>query len=196
VELVGGDTTRGDNIVVSVQMTGDVASGSAILRSGAKVGDTIFVTGTVGDAAAGLERVGEQRAVDYLACRFARPQARVETGLRLAGRAHAAIDLSDGLVADLVKLLEASGVGAELHIDRLPLSQELRHAASPDDARRFAMDGGDDYELCFTMPEAALPEGVSDDVTAVGRITGSRELVCLDEGVVVPFDSSGYRHFK
>jgi thiamine-monophosphate kinase len=196
VELVGGDTTRGDNVVVSVQMTGDVAAGTATLRSGARTGDAIFVTGTVGDAAAGLERIGEERAVDYLAGRFARPQARVATGLRLAGRANAAIDLSDGLVADLAKLIEASGVGAELHVDRLPLSDELRQAVSPDDVRRFAMGGGDDYEICFTMPEAALPENLTDPVTAVGRITGSGELICIDRGVVVPYDSSGYRHFR
>jgi thiamine-monophosphate kinase len=196
VELVGGDTTRGDNIVISVQMTGDVDAGNAILRSGATVGDSIFVTGTIGDAAAGLGRIGENPAADYLARRFARPRARVATGLRLAGRAHAAIDLSDGLVADLAKLIEASGVGAEIDVDRLPLSDELRQAAGPREARRFAMGGGDDYEICFTMPEAALPDELPDPVTAIGRITGLGELVCLDEGVVVPFDSSGYRHFR
>ena len=196
VELVGGDTTRGDNVVVTVQMTGDVEAGSALLRSGAEVGDSIFVTGTVGDAAAGLGRVGAERAADYLARRFACPQARIATGLRLSGYATAAIDLSDGLVADLAKLIEASGVGAELRVDGLPLSDELRQAVSPDDARRFALAGGDDYEICFTMPETRLPEDLPDPVTAIGRITGSDELVCLDGDVVVPFDCSGYRHFR
>jgi thiamine-monophosphate kinase len=180
VELVGGDTTRGDNIVISVQMTGDIDTGNALLRSGANVGDSIFVTGTVGDAAAGLQRIGEHQAA----------------GLRLAGCAHAAIDLSDGLVADLAKLIEASGVGAELNVEDLPLSDELRQAAGPDEARRFALGGGDDYEICFTMPEAELPDELPDPVTAIGRITGSGELVCLDDGVIVPFDSSGYRHFR
>ncbi len=196
VVLVGGDTTRGDSVVVSVQMTGEVAPGEAMLRSGAKPGDTIFVTGTLGDAAAGLARVGKDQAVDYLARRFARPQARVATGLRLAGIAHAAIDLSDGLVADLSKLACASGVGAELYVERLPLSAELLDAAGPADARRCAMGGGDDYEICFTLPEAELPGDLPTAVTAIGRITSSGEVVCLDEGVVVPFESSGYRHFR
>jgi thiamine-monophosphate kinase len=195
VELVGGDTTRGGNVVVSVQMTGDADPGRALLRSGAKEGDSIFVTGTVGDAAAGLGRVGSVQAVDYLARRFARPEARVATGLRLAGRAHAAIDLSDGLVADLTKLVESSGVGAELYVERLPLSAQLLDAAGLIDARRLAMGGGDDYEICFTMPENQLPDDLPAPVTAVGRITASGEVICLDQGVVVPFESSGYRHF-
>ena len=196
VELVGGDTTRGDSIVVSVQMTGDVAPGEAMLRSGAVVGDTVFVTGTLGDAAAGLARVGGKQAVDFLARRFARPQARIATGLRLAGRANAAIDLSDGLVADLSKLVEASGVGAELYVERLPLSAELLSVVGPADARRFAMGGGDDYEICFTMANADLPEDLPTAVTAIGRITAAGGLICLDEGHVVSFESSGYRHFR
>ena len=196
VELVGGDTTRGDGIVVSVQMTGDVVPGNAILRSGARVGDTIFVTGTLGDAALGLDRLGEGREDDYLVRRFARPDARVATGLRLAGRAHAAIDLSDGLVADVSKLAEASRVGAEIYVERLPLSVELLSVTAPADARRFAMAGGDDYELCFTMPEASRPADLPAAVTAIGRISRSGEVVCLDEGVVVPFESGGYRHFR
>lgn len=196
VQLVGGDTTRGNGVVVSVQMTGDVAPGTALLRSAAQNGDTVFVTGTVGDAAAGLARIGAEQAVDYLARRFARPQARVDTGLQLVGHARAAIDLSDGLVADLGKLAEASGVGAELHVERLPVSAELLDAVGPADARRFAMGGGDDYEICFAMPSADLPHDLPVPVTAVGRITPSGGVVCLDEGIVVPFDAGGYRHFR
>ena len=76
------------------------------------------------------------------------------------------------------------------------MSDELRQVAGPDEARRFALGGGDDYEICFKMPEAELPDELPDPVTAIGRITGSGELVCLDDGVIVPFDSSGYPHFR
>ena len=196
VQLVGGDTTRGDTFVVSVQMTGDVDPGNAIHRSGAKTGDTIYVTGTLGDAAAGLDRISTENTDDYLVARFARPSARVATGLALAGLANAAIDLSDGLVADLSKVLEASNVGAELDIDRLPLSEALIASAGPEQASQLALGGGDDYELCFTMPESKLPVEMPCEITSIGRVTDSGELVCMNRGVVVPFDDSGYRHFQ
>lgn len=196
VQLVGGDTTRGDNLVVSVQMTGDVEPGHAIHRSGARVGDTIYVTGTLGDAAAGLDRIATTSTDDYLVARFARPSARVATGLVLSGVANSAIDVSDGLVADLSKVLEASQVGADVDIDRLPLSRALLDAAGPEQALRLALGGGDDYELCFTMPASDLPSDLPCEISAIGRITDSGRLVCLDQGVVVPFDDSGYRHFR
>lgn len=196
VQLVGGDTTRGDTFVVSVQMTGAVDPGDAIHRSGAKAGDRIYVTGTLGDAAAGLERSSTMSSDDYLVARFARPSARVATGLALAGIANAAIDLSDGLVADLSKVLEASDVGAELDIDYLPLSEALIAAVGPKQASQLALGGGDDYELCFSMPESKLPTNLPGEITAIGRVTDSGHLVCMDRGAVVPFDNSGYRHFR
>lgn len=196
VQLVGGDTTRGDTMVVSVQMTGDVDPGMAIHRSGAKAGDTIYVTGTLGDAAAGLDRISTESTDDYLVARFVRPSARVATGIALAGIAHAAIDVSDGLVADLGKVLEASNVGAELNIECLPLSEALVAAAGPEQASQLALGGGDDYELCFTMPESRLPADLPIEISAIGRVTDSGHLVCIDRGVVVPFDASGYRHFR
>ena len=146
VMLVGGDTTSGDQLVVSVQMSGDLAPGTALYRSGAKAGDTVFVTGTLGDAAAGLEQWSAGAGDQYLTSRFARPSARVGVGRALAGIAHAAIDLSDGLVADLSKILEASHVGAELDLQRLPLSEELLRTVGREQALRYAMGGGDDYE--------------------------------------------------
>lgn len=195
VALVGGDTTRGDQLVVSVQMEGDLEPGTAVYRSGAKPGDSIFVTGTVGDAAAGLSRFARSSRDDYLVRRFARPTARVGVGRALAGVAHAAIDVSDGLAGDLCKILEASGAGAELDLQRLPLSQELLAAAGRERALDYAMRGGDDYELCFTLPESALPAAVVNQVTAIGRITGGPGLVCRDGETVVPFEDAGYRHF-
>jgi thiamine-monophosphate kinase len=196
VMLVGGDTTSGEQLVVSVQMSGDLAPGTALYRSGATAGDTVFVTGTLGDAAAGLEQLSAGAGEQYLTRRFARPSARVGVGRALAGIAHAAIDLSDGLVADLSKILEASHAGAELDLQRLPLSEELLRTVGREQALRHAMGGGDDYELCFTLPESGLPAEISTEVTPIGRITREPGLVCRDGDSVVPFDNTGYRHFR
>jgi thiamine-monophosphate kinase len=195
VALAGGDTTKGSQLVTSIQMSGDLAPGTALYRSGAKDGDTIYVTGTLGDAAAGLSRLSEVPCRHYLARRFARPTARVAVGSALAGIAHAAIDVSDGLVADLAKVLEASRAGAELELHHLPLSQELLDAVGREQALQHAMGGGDDYELCFTLPESLLPADIASEVTAIGRITAETGLVCRDGDSVVPFDDTGYRHF-
>ena len=195
VALVGGDTTKGEQLVVSVQMSGELEPGTALYRGGAQDGDTIYVTGTVGDAAAGLKLMAEGSVEHPLARRFARPTARVRAGTALAGFAHATIDLSDGFVADLSKLLEASGVGAEVDLQRLPLSKELLDAVGRDEALRYAMHGGDDYELCFTMPESRLPGTIAEEVTAIGRITAAPGLACRDGDSVVPVDDTGYRHF-
>lgn len=195
VVLAGGDTTKGSQLVTSIQMSGDLAPGTALYRSGAKAGDTIYVTGTLGDAAAGLSRLSEGPCRHYLARRFARPTARVAVGSALAGIAHAAIDVSDGLVADLAKVLEASRAGAELELHHLPLSQELLDAVGREQALQHAMGGGDDYELCFTLPESLLPADIASEVTAIGRITAETGLVCRDGDSVVPFDDTGYRHF-
>ena len=196
VVLVGGDTTKGEQLVCSVQMSGDLAPGTALYRGGAKPGDTIYVTGTLGDAAAGLRQFSDDERNQYLASRFARPTARVGVGRALAGIAHAAIDVSDGLVGDLVKILEASGTGAELAVQRLPVSQELLEAVGRKQALEHAMGGGDDYELCFTMPESLLPQEIGAQVTAIGRITAENGLACRDGDAVVPFDATGYRHFQ
>lgn len=194
VALVGGDTTSGEAVVATVHITGDVEEGGALLRSGARTGDTIFVTGTVGDAAAGLELLGRGERDDFLIRRFLRPRARIETGLSLVGRASAVIDVSDGLIGDLKKLLDASGVGGELDIERVPISDAVR--SHFDEARQthFALTGGDDYELCFT----ARPDMVGHiaDLTAIGNVAGEQGLVCRRNGVIVDYDDSGYRHFQ
>jgi thiamine-monophosphate kinase len=193
VSLVGGDTTQGDSVVITLHISGEVDEGGALLRSGAQPGDTVFVTGTVGDAAAGLELLHEGVVDGELVRRFLRPTARIATGLRLGGNAHAAIDLSDGLVADLKKLLDASGVGAVLEIEKVPLSDALRSCFDIDSARQFALTGGDDYELCFAAPGDAVAD--IDGITAIGRVTAGRDLVCRHDGEIVEVDVSGYRHF-
>lgn len=195
VTLVGGDTTRAPKVVATVQVCGTVPEGQALLRSGAQTGDTIYVTGTVGDAAAGLDGLTHGRPVKELVNRFARPSARVAYGRRLLGIASAAIDLSDGLLGDLKKLLTASGVGAELDLAELPVSNVLTENYAPERALRLALSGGDDYELLFTCAQPPPDPGVMP-VTAIGTVTGSRDVVLRLGDEIVPYDDSGYRHFE
>ena len=195
VALVGGDTTSAPQVVTSVQVTGEIDPGRALLRSGARPGDTIYVTGTVGDAAAGLHGLLSGRPVKELVARFARPSARVAYGQALVGCASAAIDLSDGLHGDLAKLLLASGVGAELDLAVLPLSDALIDNYPTERATAFALGGGDDYELCFTA-SGELPDPGVMPLAAIGTVTEGHELVCRRDGDIVPFDDSGYRHFQ
>jgi len=194
VALIGGDTTSGEMVVATVHITGDVEEGGALLRNGAQPGDTIFVSGTLGDAAAGLQLLEQNDRDDYLANCFLRPRARIELGRELAGKASAVIDVSDGLLGDLKKLLQASAVGAELDVERVPQSVALRSRFGADERRRFALTGGDDYELCFTAA-ADRVSGI-DGITAIGVITVGNELQCRLDGAVVDYSDSGYRHFK
>lgn len=192
VALIGGDTTNGTQLVATVHVTGDVEAGQALLRSGARVGDTIFVTGTPGDAAAGLLLLTRGEHDDYLVERFLRPSARIETGRRLLGRASAAIDVSDGLAGDLGKLLQASGAGGTLDIDRIPVSAAMQACFKESERHRLAVTGGDDYELCFTARPADV-EGING-VTAIGTVVEGSGLQIKNRGVVVEYDGSGYRH--
>jgi thiamine-monophosphate kinase len=195
VVLVGGDTTGAPQVVVTVQMTGEIAEGAAILRSGARPGDRIYITGTVGDAAAGLYGLLHGQPEKELVSRFVRPSPRVRYGQSLVGVASAAIDLSDGLYGDLAKLLAASGVGADIDLGKLPISEALAAAWRPERQRSFALAGGDDYELCFTTAEDVPDPGVMP-LTEIGVVTERTDLVCRLDGDVVPFDDSGYRHFQ
>ena len=196
VALVGGDTTFGKSLVVSVQITGDVATGKAIKRSGANVGDHIFVTGTVGDAAAGLDLITTGMPDSFLSARFLRPNARVDYGQALLDVATAAIDVSDGLYADLAKLLEASGVGGTLETEELPFSPTLSALFDTGARLRFGLTGGDDYELCFTAASTEVPAGKGFRVTRIGTVTADEKLTCRLNGEIVPFANSGYRHFQ
>ncbi len=196
VSLVGGDTTRGDTIVVSVQISGDVAKGAAVHRSGAVAGDTIYVTGTLGDAGAGLALLSAGNSDEFLLQRFLRPTARVAAGLALPGLASSAIDISDGLLGDLQKLLDASGAGGEIHIETLPVSGALKSAFDEKSQHRFALTAGDDYELCFTSSLSVPAELGGVPVTAIGTITEGSSLVCRNNGEIVELADSGYRHFQ
>ena len=180
VALVGGDTTRGP-LAVTVQVLGQVAAGTALRRSGARPGDLVYVTGWPGDAAAGLAllegRLGGQGANrSALEGKFRRPEPRVAFGERLRGVASACIDVSDGLAADLGRLAAASGVGATLRAEELPLSTALYALAGEQRARELALAGGDDYELVFTVPAAARQA-----LAALTASTGAPACHCIGE---------------
>ena len=205
VVLIGGDTTHGDEAVVTIQITGEVEPGSAMLRSGAVAGDSVYVTGTVGDAAAGLSilQSGAPRNddIDYLVQRFARPTARVDLGRAIASVASAAIDLSDGLYTDTDKLLSASHVSGIIEVNQIPLSLQLRNTMAPSDALQFALGGGDDYELCFTSAAShetiyEIAEKTGVPVTCIGIVADGAGLTCTEDGATYDYTSAGYRHFR
>jgi thiamine-monophosphate kinase len=163
VALVGGDTTRGP-LTVAVQILGHVPRGTALRRSGARAGDVLAVTGTLGDAGAGLHFVTTPPAADIrgaaleLIQRFDYPTPRVSFGLAARGIATAAMDLSDGLIGDLPKLAQASGLAAHVAVERLPLSEALRAAVPGVQARDWALAAGDDYELLLAVPAPRYAE--------------------------------------
>lgn len=208
VALIGGDTTRG-GLTISVQILGSVAAGKALLRSGARAGDLIFVSGTLGDAGLALRLLSRPLvcAADTRAALDARlhqPEPRVLLGMHLRDIASAAIDVSDGLLADLGHILERSGVGATVWVDRLPRSSAFKncmpeHAA---DWYELPLSAGDDYELCFTVaPEqlAALHVCASElamPITEIGVIEATLGLRCShdDARPYVP-QRHGYEHF-
>jgi thiamine-monophosphate kinase len=208
VQLVGGDTTRGA-LSISVQAFGFVPAGEALRRSAARPGDLIYVTGTLGDAGLGLEAAlgrlaaGSEQAA-WLVGRLNRPTPRIAAGLALRGIAHAAIDISDGLRADLGHILAASGVGATVHVERLPLSPAFIALAGGEAGWEVALSAGDDYELCFTVPvarEAQLARALADFGCACTRIGVIEEqpglrLLRASGSAFVPEAGGGYEHFR
>jgi thiamine-monophosphate kinase len=207
VALVGGDTTRGP-FSLSVAVHGFVPPGQALTRAAACVGDAVFVTGALGDAAGGLRLVQGERPFDAadaahraLRARLDRPTPRVRTGVALRGLANACIDVSDGLVADLGHVCAASGVGAELDIGALPLSSMLRAVFGDSAARECALMGGDDYELCFTVPTAAIGAmhealaAAGAHATRIGAIVEGRG-VCATGGAPLAVARDGWDHFR
>lgn len=207
VQLVGGDVTRGP-LTITLQAHGFVPPGLALRRNGARPGDVICVTGTLGDAALGLALARQQLhgggddAVTYLRDRLERPTPRLRQGLELRGLASAAIDISDGLAQDLGHILERSGVGACVQVERLPLSPALLACTDSDSALALALAGGDDYELCFTVPPQRLPQvqALALDwdcaLTAIGVIEAGAGLRCRrEDGAVYTLAQPGYDHF-
>jgi thiamine-monophosphate kinase len=184
VALVGGDTTRGP-LTVTVTVAGTVPPGRALMRAGARPGDDLWVSGTPGDAAAGLAILegrlpAQGRARDALLARFQLPQPRVALGLALRGIATACIDVSDGLAGDLAKICAASSVGADVDGRELPLSAGLCSVAPPDARLAYALGGGDDYELLFTAGAGERARIATLDAGVVLRRIGS---IAETEGV-------------
>ncbi|MGH8519450.1 MAG: thiamine-phosphate kinase [Panacagrimonas sp.] len=200
VSLVGGDTTRGP-LSITLTAMGVVPSGTALRREGARAGDAICVTGTLGDAALAL-RLGAGVEVPGLRARLDRPQPRLVAGQVLRDLAHAAIDLSDGLAGDLSHVLRASGVGARIEADRLPASKDfLRHLTADMSRVGLQAQGGDDYELCVCMPAEAVETAIARleglPLAVVGQITAERGLRFVDgAGATIAVPPHGYRHFE
>lgn len=206
IELVGGDTTAGPlNICIAV--FGEVPPGQALLRSGARAGDDLYVSGTLGDARLALELFRGSltlpgNALDQVRLAMEMPQPRVALGLALRGVASSAIDVSDGLLGDLRHVLKRSNVGATLQADALPRSAMLQ-GLPPDLQRRFGLAGGDDYELLFTAPEAARADvqaaakRADVAVTRIGRIDSVPGLRLIDaQGEALPDNYASFDHFK
>lgn len=203
VDLIGGDTTRGP-LSVTVQVLGRAVDEHVLTRAGGHVGDDVYVTGTLGDGAAAIAlhaRSTESREAAELFRRFSYPEPRIREGLALRTLASAAIDVSDGLVADLGHLCRQSGCGARIEVERLPLSAELEAAVSGERAVDFALTGGDDYELCFTAPAARAEAvaAVSEDrgvpITRIGALVAGEGVVCYRNGEPMPKALAGYTHF-
>ncbi len=202
VALVGGDTTRGP-LTITVQVQGLVPTATAVLRRGARPGDLICVSGTLGDAGLALRLLDAGESVsEFLRGRLERPTPRVEFGLALRGTATAMIDLSDGLAADLGHILGASGVGAEIRLSDLPLSRAVSDRLAADADWELPLAAGDDYELCCCVPEqkrariADLAERLGIRIQAIGRVQSEAGLRCLlEDGSILDPRQSGYDHF-
>ena len=209
--LVGGDVTRGP-LTVCIQVHGTVPAGTALRRDGAVPGDDIYVTGTLGDAAAALPLVlgdkGQAEnlspdAITALQEAYYRPALQIRCGQALRGVATAAIDLSDGLASDLPHILDASGVGASIDLGRLPMSDVFRAVVPESDQWSLATSGGDDYRLCFTAPRSArdavqsLVAVADSGIHRIGRVESSPGLRWqAPDGSVVRMNEGGYRHFS
>ncbi len=210
IGLLGGDLVSADGPpTLSLTALGRVPAGTALRRTGARAGDLIYVSGTIGDGALGLKAVrGEIEGLeagqrDFLARRYRLPRPRLELGQRLRGLARGVIDISDGLAADLGHICRLAGCGAEVEAARVPLSEAARAAlAMAPDLLVAALTGGDDYELLFTLAPpreaaiAALGEENALPLTCIGRITRSGGVRVIDsKGTPLDLGEGGYRHF-
>ena len=199
--LIGGDTTRGP-LTVTVQVHGSIPAGAAIKRSGATIGDKIWVSGSLGDGAAALALIENnlvltENASNYLQLRFYQPAIEFSLAVKLRAVASSCIDVSDGLLADLGHICEASNVGAIVQLAQLPIASVWRDAVSIEQARQWALTGGDDYRLCFTAAEqhtkylALLP-----GVTCIGDIVIAGGIDVQDEnGLPYSVSDKGFQHF-
>ncbi len=202
IQLVGGDTTQGPRSI-TVTAHGLVESGKALRRDTAQPDDLIYLTGTIGDAAVALLLQSgsylPQRGSEQLMQRLQRPTPRIQIGRSLVDIAHAAIDISDGVLADLGHICAQSGVAAEINLHQIPLSSEVREYLEKTADWATILKGGDDYELCFTLPpgrEDALTD-MGCEVTCIGRAISGSGIRCLQEdGGELSISGDGYEHFR
>ena len=208
VSLIGGDTTKGP-LSITLTAQGFLPENQGLFRHQAKVGDWIFVSGFLGDSAAGLDLLLQNRKIEnesdrYFIQRHLHPTPRVELGLALRSFSCCALDISDGLLADLGHILERSQVGAEIYLENLPLSHHLCTQYEQTQAEKFALTGGEDYELCFTVSEEKREEmeqvlrsqGIK--VTCIGQIlpaTSGLNLLKNGKKIALP-THIGFDHFS
>ena len=198
IPLVGGNLAKGA-LSVTLTVMGVVPVGAAILRSGAKAGDDVYVSGTLGGAAGAVKQLGQPNANSAMLKKYQKPQPQLDLGLALRGVASAAIDISDGLIADLGHLIAASEVGATLTLDQVPMLPELSQVFGNEQALSLALGGGDDYELCFTaavsqrdkIQEIARELDVS--LSRLGNIVSDQSGIRDSHGAEL--HAIGYRHF-
>ncbi len=216
IALVGGDTTAGP-LSITLQVMGAVAPGRALRRDGANAGDFILVTHSLGDGAAALACLHQHKDLGihteinhehstYLQQRFYRPQPRLAAAVQIAPYASAALDISDGLVADVQHICNASDLGALLYVEDVPLSPALMAfaAQSPEAQQqvyRWALAGGDDYELCFTVPPTQMPDIAmliaqgQLQASVIGEMTVGAKVLCELHGQAYALAQTGYQHF-
>lgn len=207
VQLVGGDTTNGP-LTISITINGFVATGKALTRHKAKVGDKVYVSGTLGDAALALVQwdgqcLLQKESIAYLKERLNKPTARIELGLLLRDYASSCIDISDGLLADLGHITERSSVGARINFADIPRSEEFNLNLT-DEAliTPLILSGGDDYELCFTIPLnkqnefEAIIKDKNISVSCIGEIEETSGVRCIQDDKVIDIEEIGYQHFN
>lgn len=203
--LVGGDTTSGP-LSITINVMGAVPRGKGLRRDGANVGDFVLVTHHLGDGAGALAVLQNRWTTSeeyeaYLRQRFYRPEPRLREGQLLRGLASAALDISDGLVADLGHICAASDLAAIIDVDALPLSPALQSCPDREQALRWALSGGDDYELCFTLPQELMPEvGLliaqgQLQASVIGELVVGQGVHVERDGRAYPLDQTGYQHF-
>jgi thiamine-monophosphate kinase len=199
VDLIGGDITKGP-LTISVTINGIVPKGKALTQRGAKAGDLIYVSNYLGDAGLALQFVKDNKKLnDYLTQRFYRPTPQIQLGLALRDIATSCIDISDGLSADLNKILTASNIGAAINLPDIPLSDELKNQRND---LELALNSGDDYELCFTINPInnkvieQITKKLNIKLTCIGTIKNQAGIVALDsQGNQNTITSKGYQHF-
>lgn len=205
IALVGGDTTSGP-LAITIQVMGAIQPQQTLRRDGANIGDFVLVTNFVGDGAAALAAIQDRQVFadehsDYLQQRFYHPIPRLHESALIREFASSALDISDGLVADLQHICDASDLGAVIDVENVPLSPAVKSLNNDAQAYQWALSGGDDYELCFTVP----PEKMADiamliaqgklQATVIGEMIAGDRVICEYEGEPFLLSNTGYQHF-